>query len=180
MSRSYISIVAIALASCMFAGAADAIPLSRGEEISRLLMPPAPEPEMRASRPVQTQFGSLPALFSPPFQYSSWFGAADRVLVLVGLRTAYYFGGFGEEFGRQPYESAVGFLREGRNLIIFIWSDYRPEHERKPTGTGGGSSGQSDTPAPTPLPAPLILFGSGLGLVSLFAQRRRKRAAVPA
>lgn len=176
MSRSHISAAAIALAFCLFAGAANAIPMSRGEDISNLLT--TPPTQTRTFGATGTPFGSLPALFSS-LESSSWFGSAEQGLVMVVLRLANYFGGSNDQYGQQSHESARGFWRGGHDLIIFIWSNGSPQ--QTPTGTGTGSSGQSsDTPSPTPLPAPLVLLGSGLGLIGFFARRRRKQAAVAA
>ncbi len=141
MSRSYIAIVAVAFACCMFAGTANAIPFHHREDISSLFKTSGPERETPTFGPARMQFGLLPAVFRSPFEYSSWFGPSGQRWSLMGLRAAGFFGGFYGEYGRQLHESAHGFWRGGRNLIFFIWSEEHHHHASEP-----GAPGTPDAP----------------------------------
>lgn len=163
MSRSCFSVGPVALAFCMFASAANAVPIPipsfspsnvpsitpSGPSIAGSLATSAPEGKTQGPASGPTQSGSAP-----------W----------------------------GPHDSSHGFWFDERELIRFIlalerWEERREiewhSHHHHNNGGSGGSAGGStgQAPAPTPLPAPLLLLGSGLGLIGLIA-RRRKQAVV--
>lgn len=169
MSTSCFSIGPVALAFCIFATAANAVPLPSGPSLSvvtiipptipsspsiaGLLGTPASEGKTQGTESGRTQFASLP--WGPnAISHGFWFDERELIRLILALERL-------EE--RLEHE--------------------RRSHDHNPGGSGGsagsgGSTGQA--PAPTPLPAPLLLLGSGLGLIGLVARRRRKQAVVPA
>lgn len=178
MSKSYLRLLAIAVAFVVFTGKADAITVNRADDISNVFS--TTEQHMRTAGLPRTQFDTLPNLFRSPFQQASWLEASEQALIRITLRIFDYFGSSGHGYVFQVTE----IIRErNHDLVMFIWSDYRLERDHGPHSTGYGQSGQpgqAGAPAPTPLPAPLLLLGSGLGLIAFFARRARKQAAIAA